>query len=345
MTRLSKRNLVVAAVAVVAAGGGGAAIAATQLDSPTARSDAIVSDAAKQLGIEPQALSDALKRAEKNQIDADVAAGRLTKEQGDALKAAIEAGNVPLVGFGPALGFGRHGIAGFALDLDAAAAYLGLERDALVGELRDGKSLADIAKAHGKAVDGLVGALVAAAKKHLDARVAAGTLTADQAKAIEANLDQRMTDLVEATPPHLGRLGLGGPSGVKLGFGVLGSLVSTATSYLGVSEDELRSELRDGKSLAEIAKAHGKTADGLVEALVSAAKKALDERVAAGALTRDQADTIESSLEPAVRSMVEGTFPEPGFGVRPWRHGGNGFLLPRLGSRSAGLALPGLGLA
>ena len=80
--------------------GGGAAIAADRL-SPTQESDAVVADAAKQLGIDASKLDAALKQALENRVDAAVAAGRITKAQGDEMKARIAAGEVPLVGIGP----------------------------------------------------------------------------------------------------------------------------------------------------------------------------------------------------------------------------------------------------
>ena len=97
----SRRKIVAGGIAALAVAGGGAAIAASQLDSPSQRSAAIVNDAANQLGVQPGALSDALKNAEKKQIDAAVAAGQMTKEQGDAAKAAIDSGKAPLVNVGP----------------------------------------------------------------------------------------------------------------------------------------------------------------------------------------------------------------------------------------------------
>src|SRR4051794_18748148 len=141
-------------VAAVAAGG---AIAAGQL-SPTERSPAVVADAAQQLGAKASALTDALKKAQENQIDADVASGAITKAQGDALKARIEAGGAPLVdGGGP--GMGRHGGRGGdgGPGLDAAASYLGVTEAQLHTQLEAGKTLADVAEAQGKTVDGLVG--------------------------------------------------------------------------------------------------------------------------------------------------------------------------------------------
>ena len=84
------RNWKVGAAVVVGAVfvGAGGAVAAGKLISPGERSQAVVSDAAKQLGVEPAKLTAALKKALENQVDADVAAGRISKEQGEATKQA-----------------------------------------------------------------------------------------------------------------------------------------------------------------------------------------------------------------------------------------------------------------
>ena len=86
-----RRKILIATAAALAVAGGGAAIAASKSGSPQEESKAVVDDAAKQLGVTPAKLSSALKQALENRVDAAVAAGRLTKEQGDALKQRIEA--------------------------------------------------------------------------------------------------------------------------------------------------------------------------------------------------------------------------------------------------------------
>src|SRR4030095_8712490 len=96
MDENTKRKLAAGAAAAIAVAGGGVAIGATQLGAPREESAAVVADAAKQLGIEPSKLSDALENALEDRVDAAVAAGRLTKEQGEALKQRIESGEYPL---------------------------------------------------------------------------------------------------------------------------------------------------------------------------------------------------------------------------------------------------------
>ncbi len=217
MRQSRTRTIAIGVAAVLAVAGGGAAVAATQLGDPKAESQTIVADAAKELGVQPSALTKALQNALESRVDAAVAAGKLTKAQGDALKARIDSGEMPLFagprGFaGPHGGLGHHGR---LAELDSAAAYLGISENALRTELVAGTSLADVAQAKGKSVDGLVTALVEAATKKIDAAVTAGRLTKEQATTMKADLKQRVTDLVNGTRPE----GFGPGSGRGMGPG------------------------------------------------------------------------------------------------------------------------------
>jgi hypothetical protein len=187
-----KRKLIFGLAALLAAAGGGVAIAASD-SSPSEENQAILDYAAKKLGISPSKLSDALKQALADRIDAAVAAGRLTKAEGDALKQRVNSDAFPLFG-GLHRGFGH---AGFG-SLDAAADYLGLTEAQLRSELEGGKTLAQVAQAHGKTTNGLIDALVAAAKKRLDQAVAAGRLTQSQANEMLNGLRDRMGALVNS---------------------------------------------------------------------------------------------------------------------------------------------------
>ena len=102
------------------------------------------------------------------------------------------------------------------------------------------------------------------------------------------------------------------------GRGLLGSGLAAAASYLGVSATTLRSDLANGQTLAQVAKAQGKTVDGLVAVMVAAQKQTFDTAVSSGSLTQAQAQRIEANLQTIVTQLVNG--------VRPRRpYGGGGF--------------------
>jgi hypothetical protein len=241
---MRRRYWIAVSVVVVAIVAAGSAVAATKLESPTVRSRAIISDAAGRLHVAPSQLTSALEKALDDQIDAAVAAGRLTKAQGDALKAQINAGHVPLVGglgFGLGLhpqvagsalrfgfGFRPRGLGGpifrpgfpvaagalFASGVHVVTHYLGITPAQLRNELFAGKSLAQIAKDNGKSADGIVSALVSAAKIRLAKAVAAKHLSSGQEKAILNKIQPFFEDLVNRTPHVLAQLRPG------LGFGM-----------------------------------------------------------------------------------------------------------------------------
>ena len=199
MTRRKKLTFAAGAagVALLVAGLGAAgAVAASRMLSPSEERKAVIDDAAWQLGVEPSALSDALKQALKNRIDEAVEAGRMTKEQADELEQRIDENAYPLLFGHGGHGGPRLGRRGHFEILATAASYLGMTEAELREELQD-KTLAEIAKEQGKTAGGLVQQLVAAQTKRIDEAVADGRLTDEQATELKANLGQRMEALVD----------------------------------------------------------------------------------------------------------------------------------------------------
>src|SRR5436305_123093 len=180
MRKPSKRALLIGAVVALAAGGAvGGALAASGTFDPKAERQAFLNDAAGRLGVSSDKLESALKAAAIDRVDAALAAGRITKDEADSMKAAINSGRFPLgVGMGP--GMRMHGEMHGGHFLDAAATYLGLTEDQLRTQLESGKSLADVAKAQDKSVDGLKQAMIAAVQSRLDQAVKDGRLTSSQ---------------------------------------------------------------------------------------------------------------------------------------------------------------------
>jgi hypothetical protein len=320
MANLGSKRMVVAAAATLAvAGGAAAAVAATGGGS---RGSDFLDSVAKHLGVSPQKLEDATKAAAVDQVNADLAAGRITKAQADELKARIQSGDGVLGGPGGP-GFGR-GPGGFAIpggpggpgvpglagkpfianELAAAAKYLGLSESDLRTKLEAGQSLADVAKAQSKDLAGLEQAILDAAKADLDKAVADKDLTQSQADDILANLKSHIDDIANGSLRFRGPGGPGGPGHVGRAFG---ADLAAAAKYLGLSESALRTKLRGGDSLADVAKAQGKDVSGLQDAIVADAKADLDKAVADKRLTQSQADDILSGLKAHVDDLVNAT--------------------------------------
>jgi hypothetical protein len=215
-----KRKIVlaVAAVALVACAGG--AYAATQNSGSNPR-QAFLNDAAKRLGVTPQKLQSALGAAAIDQLSAAVKAGRLTQAQADAIQKRIQSGKPPLRPFfgwhrfgpgGPGFGAGAGPALMFAPGpgpLGAAAKYLGLTNAQLFRQLAAGKSLAQLAKAHGKSLSGLKSAMISDLKAKLDKAVDAKMLTSAQEQRILSRISSRIDEKINQTGfgPRIRRFG------------------------------------------------------------------------------------------------------------------------------------------
>jgi deferrochelatase/peroxidase EfeB len=105
--------------------------------------------------------------------------------------------------------------------------------------------------------------------------------------------------------------------------------VEDVAAYLGLKPADLAAQLRSGKSLADIAKAQGKTVDGLKTAIKDAATKQLDAAVTAGKLTKDQETKVLDDLASHLDDLVNGVHEHGGFG---FRHGHDGWDDPANGS-------------
>jgi hypothetical protein len=97
--------------------------------------------------------------------------------------------------------------------------------------------------------------------------------------------------------------------------------LADAASYLDITQAALETALNSGKTLAQVADAtSGKSAAGLIDALVAAEKAELAAAVKAGDLTQAQADRIAANLKAHETAEVNGTF-RGGHGGPGGRHG------------------------
>jgi hypothetical protein len=211
MESILKRKVAIGATGLAVLAGAGGTYAAVHR-SGTDERDAFLNDAAKRLNVSPKELTDALQGAFFDRLDAAVAAGRLTREQADEIKRRTkESGDIPFFGgpkpffggpkpfFGgprPPFGPGFHG-GPFSGAFGAAANYLGLTDDQLFRQLESGKSLAEVAKARNKSVDGLKTAIRDAVRAKLDAAVKDKKLTEAQEAQMLKDLDRRIDDIVK----------------------------------------------------------------------------------------------------------------------------------------------------
>ena len=206
-------------------------------------------------------------------------------------------GGIGIRGFAGPGGPGGGGAGVLTSDvLTPAAGFLGISVSTLASDLAGGKTLAQEATAKNKKADDLIAAIVAAQKTNLDNEKAAGWITADQETAILDRYKDAVTDLVNSGPPVPGN-------------GRVGGLLQTAATFLGMSVSDLQADLKAGKSLADEAKAKGKSVDDLVAALLAPAKKNLDQAVTDQKITQAQETAILNKMTQGLTNLVNNVKP------------------------------------
>jgi hypothetical protein len=163
----------------------------------------------------------------------------------------------------------RRALAGIAAGLavagGGAGAYAATQGGGPDGGEREAV-LPDVAERLGISLEELEGAFQAEAIERLEAAVAAGGISEERAAAVRERIESGAPRL--GLRPHR----LHGP-------GPRAQVIETAAAYIGIELSELLEELRDGGSLADAAEAHGKTVEGLEQALLDEAAEHIHELV------------------------------------------------------------------
>src|SRR3954447_2837385 len=175
---------------------------------------------------------------------------------------------VPGEGRGHGPGFEMHG---GGLNLETAASALGMSVEDLRTELESGKTVAQVA-----------------GEKSVDVQTVIDALVADATT--------RITDAVNNGVPHPPE---GGPHAGGRGVGL-----DAAATALGISQDELRTDLESGKTIAQVAGEKGVDVQTVIDALVADASSHLDQAVADGKITADEAASRKAELPTRIADFV-----------------------------------------
>jgi hypothetical protein len=115
----------------------------------------------------------------------------------------------------------------------------------------------------------------------------------------------------DAAPGPEGR-GPGGPGCIG---GHRGAGLDAAATALGMTREELRAELDEDTTIADVAEARNVDVQKVIDAMVADAKAHLAEKVAEGRLTQAEADAKAATLTERITQLVnEG---KPARGDRP----------------------------
>jgi len=146
--------------------------------------------------------------------------------------------------------------------------------------------------------DKVVAAAKEAGKQVVDEAVEQGKITAEQAEKIKSKIDEGRF----FPCPFPRHRGAGGPR------------LDAVAQVLGMTADELKAELEQGKKISDIAKEKGLTEEQLHQKVIEAKIQAIRQAVEEGKIPQDRADEIIKRLENAPQG--KGFFGRP-FGLPP----------------------------
>lgn len=135
--------------------------------------------------------------------------------------------------------------------------------------------------------DQLLSDLKTAGQQTVDTAVSEGLITADQGQKMKQDIDAGRFP---------GFPGMFGPGGRHPGMKGLNNLDAIA-SALGMTPQQLGQEFKNGKSLQQLATEKGITLDQIKESIIKAAKAKLDQEVAQGKISQDQANKIIEHMQ------------------------------------------------
>lgn len=140
----------------------------------------------------------------------------------------------------------------------------------------------------------------------------------DDGTITQAQADKVIAALVAARPlggPFGGHRGPGGPGG--FGGRIFGAGVDVVATTLGMTNDEVRTAIESGQTIADLAVSKGKTAQDVIDAVVTAATTKINAEVTAGHLTQAQADKLIANLTTVATDFVNNVEGPGGRGFGP----------------------------
>jgi predicted RNA-binding protein associated with RNAse of E/G family len=237
-----------------------------------------------------------LTKQHEEQLAKAVEEGKLTQEQADKVKEKTAEMVKNMVENTHQRMGGGLGIKFDIRDNQELLSLLKLDAEELQAQLKDGKTLAQIAEAQGVAEDDVISLLTKQHEEQLAKAVEDGKLTQEQADKVKEKTAEMVKNMVENT-----HRGMGGKMLVKFEMKDNQELLS----LLKLDAEELQAQLKDGKSLAEIAEAQGVAEDDVISLLTKQHEEQLAKAVEEGKLTQEQAEKVKEKTAEMVKMMVE----------------------------------------
>jgi uncharacterized protein YidB (DUF937 family) len=181
----------------------------------------------------------------------------------------------------------------------------GLDREVFGAGFAEGMTVGEVLEANGLDPQAVVADALAIITERVDQAVADGVIDEARGAEILANAEEGLQALLDVTPekPHR-------PGHRVIRHHFLGIVAET----IGITPAELREELADGSTIAEVAEAHGVDPQAVVDAVLAPLFERIDQAEANGRLTPEEAAEKKAAATERVTNIV---FNGPGSGDTP----------------------------
>ena len=228
---------------------------------------------------------------------------------------------VAVIGASSAFAHGPFGGKARAALVGTASEELGLSRSDLIDELRAGNSISQVAEDQGVEVNKIVSAIVGKVSSRFDKAVENGRITRKHAESRLGNISERVAKAMQRVP----NLEEHRADGKWRGHRGIHALLKVAAEELGVTTAELVAELRDGKTIAEVADGQGVSVADIVDAMVAKVEDRLDTAVENGRLNQEESDERLAMFEEKVTERIDEPWPARPAHARDGGRGGRHF--------------------
>jgi len=192
---------------------------------------------------------------------------------------------------------GRKGAKGRHL-LGAVMDNLGLEKTDIRAGIEEGLTLGEVAEVNGIPAEDVISTITSIMTEKLNEAVAEGKITGDEALEKAADIQERAEQMTNKPLDQKPERGDGHKG--KKGRHLLGAVMDN----LGLEKTDIRAGIEEGLTLGEVAEVNGIPAEDVISTITSIMTEKLNEAVAEGKITGDEALEKAADIQERAEQMT-----------------------------------------
>lgn len=213
--------------------------------------------------------------------------------------------------------------------MDIVTEATGLTQAEVMQQLRDGSTLSEIITANGGDVEAIKEEVRVLVIARIETAVTDGRITQERADEMLANLPDRITQVFDEVHNFEGR-----PFN-SVERGIFGELIQSIETVTGLTGQEIAEEILGGATLSDVISNNGGDVEAIKIEMLALVTTHVNERVANGDITQEQADAILVQAADEINAWLSGDLAYPLFD-RPFGGGRGGMGNGGRGGRGNG---------